>query len=105
MRGPNRVCVIEATTNLIEWDPIHTNTTSTNGTFTFADPASANSTAILSRRLHALIPRSQSPRRGAAVEERSQLHGINRNQQKRSAKIAHENGLGNPLAILFRATQ
>jgi subtilisin family serine protease len=42
--GPNRACVIEATTNLTSWTPIFTNTTSAAGTFDFADPQSASFT-------------------------------------------------------------
>jgi len=40
--GLNRTCVVEATTNLASWSPVFTNTTSTNGTFDFADDQSAN---------------------------------------------------------------
>ena len=40
--GLNRTCAIEATTNLVSWSPIFTNTTSTNGTFDFADDQSTN---------------------------------------------------------------
>jgi subtilisin family serine protease len=40
--GLNRTCAIEATTNLVNWSPIFTNTTSTNGTFDFADDQSTN---------------------------------------------------------------
>jgi len=35
--GPNRACVIEATTNLTSWTPVFTNTTSASGTFDFVD--------------------------------------------------------------------
>jgi subtilisin family serine protease len=42
--GPNRLCVIQATTDLMNWSPIFTNTTSTNGNFDFADDQSTNST-------------------------------------------------------------
>lgn len=35
--GPNRLCVIEATTNLMVWSPIFTNTTSADGTFEFTN--------------------------------------------------------------------
>jgi len=41
--GPNRLCVIEVTTNLTSWSPVHTNTTAANGTFDFSDNASTNS--------------------------------------------------------------
>jgi subtilisin family serine protease len=40
--GLNRTCAVEATTNLISWSPVFTNTTSTNGTFDFADDQSTN---------------------------------------------------------------
>jgi subtilisin family serine protease len=40
--GLNRTCSVEATTNLADWSPIFTNTTSTNGTFDFADDQSTN---------------------------------------------------------------
>jgi subtilisin family serine protease len=40
--GPNRSCVIEATSNLSEWSPVFTNVTSTGGTFDFTDAASSN---------------------------------------------------------------
>lgn len=40
--GLNRTCAIEATTNLVNWSPVFTNTTSTNGTFDFADDQSTN---------------------------------------------------------------
>ncbi len=42
--GPNRICVIETTTNLTSWSPVFTNTTSTNGTFTFTDDRFTNTT-------------------------------------------------------------
>ena len=41
--GPNRLCVVQKTTDLTNWSPIFTNTTSANGTFDFADPQSTNS--------------------------------------------------------------
>ena len=40
--GLNRSCVVEATTNLMSWSPIFTNTTSADGTFDFADDQSTN---------------------------------------------------------------
>ena len=40
--GLNRTCAVEATTNLISWSPVFTNTASTNGTFDFADDQSTN---------------------------------------------------------------
>jgi len=40
--GLNRTCVVEATTNLASWSPVFTNTTSTDGTFDFADEQSTN---------------------------------------------------------------
>jgi subtilisin family serine protease len=41
--GPTRLCVVQMTTDLMNWSPIFTNTTSTNGTFDFADDQSTNS--------------------------------------------------------------
>jgi subtilisin family serine protease len=35
--GPNRQCVIEASTNLVNWQAIATNTTAVNGTFDFTN--------------------------------------------------------------------
>ncbi len=40
--GPNRTCVIEASTNLVTWGPVFTNTTSAGGTFDFTDEQSAD---------------------------------------------------------------
>lgn len=40
--GPNRSCVIESSTNLTNWLPIHTNTTSAAGTFDYTDTASTD---------------------------------------------------------------
>jgi subtilisin family serine protease len=40
--GLNRTCVVEATTNLMNWSPIFTNSTSADGTFDFTDSQSAN---------------------------------------------------------------
>jgi subtilisin family serine protease len=42
--GPNRTCVIEVSTNLANWSPVFTNTTSTNGTFDYTDLQSTNLT-------------------------------------------------------------
>jgi hypothetical protein len=42
--GPTRLCVVQMTTDLMNWSPIFTNTTSTDGTFDFADDQSTNST-------------------------------------------------------------
>jgi subtilisin family serine protease len=41
--GLNRTCTVEASTNLMNWSSIFTNTTSTNGTFDFTDDQSTNS--------------------------------------------------------------
>lgn len=41
--GPNRLCVLQVSSNLTSWTPIFTNTTSTSGVFDFADPQSINS--------------------------------------------------------------
>jgi len=35
--GPNRQCIVESSTNLLNWTSIATNTTSTNGTFLFTN--------------------------------------------------------------------
>jgi subtilisin family serine protease len=42
--GANRTCVIQFSTNFMNWSPIYTNTTSANGTFDFTDSQSTNST-------------------------------------------------------------
>jgi subtilisin family serine protease len=42
--GPNRLCVIEGTTNLTSWSPIFTNTTSAGGTFDYTNSQSAGLT-------------------------------------------------------------
>jgi subtilisin family serine protease len=41
--GFNRVCMIETSTNLVNWYPVCTNTTSTNWTFNFTDASAASS--------------------------------------------------------------
>jgi subtilisin family serine protease len=41
--GPDRICVIQVSTNLTSWTPVFTNTTSTNGVFDFTDSQSTNS--------------------------------------------------------------
>ncbi len=41
--GPNRVGVVEISTNLTSWVPVFTNTTSANGTFDFTDLVGTNS--------------------------------------------------------------
>jgi subtilisin family serine protease len=40
---PNRVFIVESTTDLAHWSPVFTNTTSSSGTFDFLDSASTNS--------------------------------------------------------------
>ena len=40
--GLHRTCVVEVTSNLMNWSPIFTNTTSTNGTFDYADNPPTN---------------------------------------------------------------
>lgn len=52
--GPNRVCVLEVTTNLTNWSSIVTNTTSAGGTFDFTDNESANLTPRFFRVVSAL---------------------------------------------------
>ncbi len=41
--GPNQICVVEATTDLINWSPVSTNATSIDGFFAFGDSAFTNS--------------------------------------------------------------
>jgi subtilisin family serine protease len=41
--GPNRLCIVEVSPDLMNWSPVFTNTTSTNGTFDFTDSQSTNS--------------------------------------------------------------
>jgi subtilisin family serine protease len=41
--GPNRVCVVEVTTNLTSWSPVFTNITSADGAFDFTDLEFTNS--------------------------------------------------------------
>ena len=41
--GPNRLCVVQTTTDLMDWSPIFTNTTSADGTFDFTDDQSTSS--------------------------------------------------------------
>ena len=52
--GPNRSCVIESSTNLTSWLPIHTNTTSASGTFDYTDTTSTNSPHRFFRAVSAL---------------------------------------------------
>ncbi len=40
--GPNRTCVIQSSTDFINWTPIFTNTTDTNGTFDFTNDVSVD---------------------------------------------------------------
>lgn len=40
--GPNRIFVIETSTNLTTWTPVFINVTSDSGTFDYTDPASTN---------------------------------------------------------------
>lgn len=44
--GANRVCVIQSSPDLLNWSPLYTNTTDTNGVFNFVDN---NSTSLLQR--------------------------------------------------------
>jgi len=41
--GPDRICVLEVSTNLTSWSPIFTNTTSASGSFNFTDQQSTSS--------------------------------------------------------------
>jgi subtilisin family serine protease len=43
--GLNRTCVVEATTNLLNWSPVFTNTSSADGTFVYTDDSATNSPA------------------------------------------------------------
>ncbi|HEX5220907.1 MAG TPA: S8 family peptidase [Verrucomicrobiae bacterium] len=52
--GPNRPCVIESSTDLTSWLPIHTNTTSASGTFDYTETASPNSSHRFFRAVSAL---------------------------------------------------
>jgi subtilisin family serine protease len=52
--GPHRVCVIEGSTNLINWTPFFTNTTGASGTFDFTNGPSANSLFRLFRAVSSL---------------------------------------------------
>jgi len=51
--GPNRTCTVEASTNLVSWFPLVTNTTSTAGFYDFRDAASAESAKKFYRALSA----------------------------------------------------
>ena len=42
--GPNRICVIEVSTDLNNWSPVFTNSTGSSGHFDFTDDLSINST-------------------------------------------------------------
>jgi hypothetical protein len=55
---PNRTCVIEVTTNLANWSPIATNTTSANGTFDYTDEQSPSS----AQRFYRAVSTPQSAR-------------------------------------------
>jgi len=52
--GPNRSCVVESSTNLTNWLPIHTNTTSAAGTFDYSASAATNSPRYFFRAVSAL---------------------------------------------------
>jgi subtilisin family serine protease len=53
---PARTCVIEAGTNLANWFPVYTNTTSAAGTYDFIDPASTNLAARCYRAVALPVP-------------------------------------------------
>ncbi len=40
--GPNRMCVIQSSTDMLSWSPVFTNATDTNGVFGFTDNNSTN---------------------------------------------------------------
>jgi hypothetical protein len=40
--GTGFTCVIQSSPDLMNWSPVFTNTTDTNGVFYFTDPASTN---------------------------------------------------------------
>ncbi len=52
--GPNRNCVVEASTNLTSWLPVHTNTTSGAGWFDFTAPAEPSAAHQFYRAVSAL---------------------------------------------------
>jgi subtilisin family serine protease len=47
--GANRVCVIQSSPDLLNWSPVFTNTTDTNGLFNFVDSNSTNTTQLFYR--------------------------------------------------------
>lgn len=47
--GANRVCVIQSSPDLINWSPVFTNTTDTNGIFNFVDDNSTNVSQLFYR--------------------------------------------------------
>lgn len=51
--GPNRACVVEASTNLTSWLPVYTNTTSAAGTFDYTATAATNSPTYFFRAVSA----------------------------------------------------
>jgi subtilisin family serine protease len=47
--GANRLCVIQSSPDLINWSPVFTNTTDTNGIFNFVDDNSTNASQLFYR--------------------------------------------------------
>jgi hypothetical protein len=47
--GANRLCVIQSSPDLVNWSPVFTNTTGTNGVFTFVDYNSTNAPQLFYR--------------------------------------------------------
>jgi hypothetical protein len=52
--GPNRTCVIEGSTNLTNWLPAHTNTTSALGTFEYTAASATNAPTYFFRAVSTL---------------------------------------------------
>ena len=52
--GPRRTCIVQVSTNLMNWSAIYTNTTAADGTFDFTDTASTNATQRFYRAVSSL---------------------------------------------------
>lgn len=51
--GANRVCIIQSSPDLVNWSPVFTNTTDTNGIFNFVDNNSTNASQLFYRAVSA----------------------------------------------------